>query len=221
MIRRIVSTGWPWAAAAAGAALLAIGVTGILDQSTFNVVIGGLQAIGVVVALGLGAATLRRDSYDRRVDRTLALNQEFMTGAIWLARRRLFAHIKSLAADPAMGFQVITREQLRRDPQISRYRDGEGSPEDDVDLMMRFFERANAQRVTAVVELPLFAELLGRHALWWDRAIVADEQWITRLSLAAMGTWFERFVHSTSGLHPERRAWLSGVEKDFPSQPAS
>jgi hypothetical protein len=135
-ISRIVAVGWPWATALAGGALISAGLGGLLARAEFDIVTAGLQAIGVVIALGLGAATLRRDSHDRRVDRVLALHEGLMTGELWLARRRLIIHFRCLIASPAEGVPVVTRQQLRDDPLISRYSVDGGAPQQDVDLVI-------------------------------------------------------------------------------------
>jgi hypothetical protein len=201
-VRRLASLTWPWAIAAAGLALLVAGVTGAMSQSAFNVVTASLQAVGVVLALGLGAATLRRDSHDRRVDRVLALNQELMSGELWHARQRLAEHFKTLRAGPADAFGVVTRDQLFGDPAIGKYASAEGVPGEDVDRLVRFFERANSALATRAVEPDLFAQLIGRHANWWDHAIAYDPNWTTRIPLAELSTWFVRIqvVARTGGV---------------------
>jgi hypothetical protein len=105
-------------------ALLALGLTGWVGPSTYSSLTAGVQAVGVVIALGLGAATLMRDNRDRRVDRVLALHQELMTGDVWQARYCLVRHLRKLGQDGKS--RAVSRQELIDDPTVSRY-DPEGS----------------------------------------------------------------------------------------------
>jgi hypothetical protein len=71
-----------------------------LDATQFGAWAAALQAIGVVAALAVAAQQLRQSSaalsqqtYDSRVDRVFALNQELTTGPVNDARRRLSRHL--------------------------------------------------------------------------------------------------------------------------------
>jgi hypothetical protein len=195
-------------------AVLAVGVTGAMSHDSYNALTGGLQAIGVVIALGLGAATLMRDSHDKRLDRVLALHQELMTGDLWRARHRLVAHLGRLGR--AGRTRIVTREELRSDPELSHYLDvPDARPLDDADLLMRFFERANAARTGTAVEQRLFADLIGRHSLWWDLAFARDDQWLTRQGLTDLATWCTSYVRDTASRRPDLLQWLTALDKDF------
>ncbi|MDI1464294.1 hypothetical protein QEZ54_25310 [Catellatospora sp. KI3] len=167
----------------------------LLDRDAYGAMTDGVQAVGVVAALGLAAATLLRDNRDRRVDRALALHQELSTGDLWQARQRLVTHLTRLDAeqrkegDPER-VRRVTREQLRSDPRASVYADGIGSPRIDADLLVRFFERAEAARRTHALDVPLFGELIGRQAVWWNTALIADGRtWTCRRSLTELAAW--------------------------------
>ena len=167
--------------------------------------------------MGLGVATLMRDSRDKRLDRVLSLHQELMTGDLWRARHRLVAHLRELGQGDRT--RAVTREELRSDADVSRYADvPDARPLHDVDLLMRFFERANATRAGKAIEPLLFAELIGRHALWWDRAIVRDDQWLTRQGLTEVATWCTAYVHDAARRNPELRRWIVALDKDFDPQ---
>jgi hypothetical protein len=195
-------------------ALLSLGLTSWIGQSTYASLTAGVQAAGVVIALGLGAATLMRDNRDRRVDRVLALHQELMTGDIWQARYRLVRHLRKLGKDGKS--RPVSRQELINDPTVSRYPPEESaSPLIDADLLVRFFERADAARRTDALHLPLFAELIGRHALWWDTAILDNPGWATRIHLAEMAAWCHQYVEENRSRRPDVMRWMAAVQRDF------
>ncbi|MBV1853396.1 hypothetical protein [Catellatospora tritici] len=190
----------------------------LLDRGAYDALTGGVQAVGVVAALGLAAATLARDNRDRRVDRVLALHQELMTGDLWQARQRLVTHLTKLGQDQRKKGEPdrvrrVTRTDLRRDGDASVYADGTGSPRIDADLIVRFFERAEAARRTHSLHLPLFGELIGRHALWWNVALIADDRtWTSRQSLTELADW----AAATGPFAPNGRdLGLESADRDF------
>lgn len=191
------------------------GATGVVDSARFGALTGGVQAIGVVVALGLGAATLLRDSRDRRVDRVLALHEELMTGELWHARHRLVRHLRSLGAEGKA--RAVSRAELMNDPDVSHYDGGtEATPLMDADLLVRFFERANAVLVAGSVHEPMFVDLIGRHTFWWNTAIRAAPEWTTREHLTDLKNWTSRYIHNELRGRP-MPSWTQSVVRDFGS----
>lgn len=194
------------------AAFLALGLTGWLDSGTYGALTGGVQAIGVVVALALGTATLRSDSRDRRVDRVLALHQELFGGEVQAARIRLVNHMRSGSSRRA---KVVSRADLA-DGSLAEYSSSSVYlPRRDANVLLRFFERANAARLAKAVYLPLYATLIGGHAAWWDKAIRYDRSWPARQHLAELGSWAHDYARINQSRHPNLALWLSRIDDDF------
>lgn len=202
------------AATLAALSFLWLGVANWVDASRYASLTSGVQALGVVTALAVGVATLMRDSRDRRVDRVLALHHELMTGDVWQARYRLVGHLRVLGRETAS--RSVSREELINDPDVSRYKPGSsGAPITDADLLMRFFERANAARRARSLHLPLFAELIGRHALWWNAALSGSPAWLTREPLTELAAWTSQYVETNRTRNPEVEKWIDAVTRDF------
>jgi hypothetical protein len=53
-----------------------------LNSGQYAALAGAIQALAVAPAVAIAAATLYRDSHDRRVDRVLAFHQELMSGEV-------------------------------------------------------------------------------------------------------------------------------------------
>ena len=103
----------------------------------------------------MAALSLLADSHDRRVDRVLEFHQQLTSGELQAARLRLVGHLRNHGASGKVN--RATRDDLRTDPVLSRYA-GDASkirPIDDINLMLRFFERVNAARIASSVNLPL------------------------------------------------------------------
>jgi hypothetical protein len=205
---------------AASLGFLAIGAFGWVGPERYASLTAGAQALGVVIALALAAFTLRSDSRDRRVDRVLALHNEFMTGGVWGARYRLAHHLHSLEGPRT---STVTREAVFGDPPRLRYAsDSEAILKIDVDLLLRFFERANAARLTGALHGDLLADLIGKHAMWWDSAFAPDDEWMLRTPLQDLSSWCRGYVESRIPTQPGLRDWLRPLQRDFEDpRPAS
>ena len=195
------------------AGFLAVGVLNLVDKNAYGSLTDGVQAAGVVIALGLAAVTLIRDNRDRRVDRVLALHQEMMAGSVWEARYRLVDHLRRLGTNGKV--RRVTHEELNHDPVVSRYNPGNlGSPAQDADLLVRYFERAFAALRTDALDVPLFAELIGRHAMWWDLAIVESSHWFTRVHLSELASWTRAYVKANER-SLQVAGWMAAPQRDF------
>lgn len=188
------------------------GVLGIVDGGVYDSITNGVQAVGVVVALSLAAATLIRDNRDRRVDRVLSLHQELMNGSVWEARYRLVYHLRAHGYGGSV--RRVTRQELNEDPSVSQYRPGiQGNPAQDADLLVRYFERAYAALRTDALDVPLFAELIGRHAIWWDLVLVQTPDWLTRAHLTRLAGWTRAYV-AKNRRNSQVAMWIEAAEGD-------
>lgn len=206
---------WPVYVVITGSTVILLGLTGSLGDREYSVLTNGLQAVGVVLALGLGAATLRRDSHDRRVDRVLGMHQELMTGDLWGARHRLAAHLRRLGNGQVTP---LSRADVHgKDGKASYGADHPyAKPVDDIDLLLRFFERANSALTAGAVDQALLAELIAVHAIWWNRAIQPDPGWLTRTPLDELSQWFHRYIDGLPPGDARRTRWVQSVNRDFP-----
>ena len=174
----------------------------------------GLQALGLAIGLTLAILTLGEDQTARKVDRTVDLHRELVSGEVGIARRRLAAllRIDGPHTAPPRVRQPKTGD-LANDPALKtydttpRYSETDGSPYDDRVVLLRFFERANATRRAGVVDPDLLYTLIGPHALWWDAALWNDDRARDhRRALSDLASWTaERVVRSPHGDH---HAWM-------------
>jgi hypothetical protein len=200
--------------AALAALLIALGMTNLVPASRYQAITSGVQAVGVIIALGLGVATLRGDSKDRRVDRVLALQQELVSGELQAARGRLIRHLRRHGANGKL--LTVSGFDLDDQTSLGRYSDDpDARPRGDLNLLLRYFERANALRSAKAVDLPLFADLVGGHALWWDTAVKPEPDWPTRQHLTELGTWVRIYFHDHQSRNPLLQRWTNNIERDF------
>lgn len=185
---------------------LALLVPGWFWPDNYVALMAGVQAIGVVVALTVAALTLQADSRDRRVDRVLALHQELVTGEVQAARVALVRHLRRRPDRRAIS---VSLERLDKDPELSRYAEDSEHPSGDrsrtpgldARLLLRFFERADAIRTSGAAYLPLYAELIGGHALWWSKHLIPSSDGSSGLTRAVcnIGEWLEGYAQSHPG----------------------
>jgi hypothetical protein len=141
-----------------------------LDADQYAAFAGAIQALIVVPALIVGVATLLSDRHDRRVDRVLEFHQELVSGELQAARTRLTRHLREHGTGGKP--RRVTRDELKSDPALKEYSGtSEFSPTGDFNQILRYFERVDCARLANSVDLPLLAELVGRHAVWLDLAI--------------------------------------------------
>jgi hypothetical protein len=187
-----------------------------LSAERFGAYATALQALGVLAAIIIALSTLQSDSRDRRVDRTIGLHEQLTSGDIGDARRRLARHLRDLG-NPAATVRRTAMSSLRDDAQCSRYDpvlDGR-NPFDDVEVIVRFFERCRLVHLRGSVDEPLFVELLGRHAAWWNKALLPDHT-NARRALAELATWAEGCAAANRGRYHFLANWGLTRAADFP-----
>ncbi|MGM1065446.1 hypothetical protein [Saccharothrix sp. Mg75] len=205
-----------WAAAVltgATAVLLVVPIW-FLNADQYQALATGVQALGVTVALVFGAGSLLSDNHNRKVDRALGLHAELTAGDVQTARVRLLVHLQGARENGKVRPVALAR--LRADDGIATYADpASGRPLRDANVVLRYFERVNAARVAGIADLPFLHELIGVHALWWDRAIARDEGEPLRRGLAELATWVEHHSRTRArGAHyPE--GWARYLGRDF------
>lgn len=186
----------------------------LLKADQYSALASAIQALAVVPAITVAALSLVADSHDRRVDRVLEFHQQVTSGGVQAARLRLVHHLRGHGTNGKV--RQTTRDELRADPVLSKY-SGDAShirPIDDVNLVLRFFERVNAARIAGSVNLPLLVELLGRHAGWLDLAIGPEDQ-VPRAPLHDLATWANEFATTHQDKYPYLRNWGSNRAEDF------
>jgi hypothetical protein len=170
----------------------------------------GLSTIAVVLALALAVVTLRTDVKGRQVDRTLSLHTEFTSGEINDARLRLVNHLREHGSTNSSGHRMPRRvsvEELHAGSGMSSYGPNiQSNPKDDLSKILRFFERARLVRDAGSADDPLFVELIGRHACWWNCALIRNSSRGTRRALMQLGLWCDAFA----GKHKRRYSYLAG-----------
>jgi hypothetical protein len=170
----------------------------------------GLSTFAVVLALTLAIVTLRTDVKDRQVDRTLSLHAELTSGEINDARLRLVDHLREHGSTNSSGHRMPRRasvKELHADSGIGIYGPSlQGNPKDDLSKILRFFERARLVRDAGSADDPLFVELIGRHACWWNCVLVRDSSRGPRRNLMQLGLWCDAFADK----HKRRYSYLAG-----------
>lgn len=186
----------------------------VLKADQYSALASAIQALAVVPAITAAALSLLADSHDRRVDRVLEFHQQLTSGELQAARLRLVGHLRRHGSSGKA--RQATRDELRADPVLSRYTSDANKirPIDDINLMLRFFERVNAARIAGSVNLPLLVELVGRHAGWLDQAIGQEDQ-VPRAPLHDLATWANEFAVANQGKYPYLSNWGSNRAEDF------
>jgi hypothetical protein len=189
-----------------------------IEADHISAIASTLQAVAVVPAILIAAFTLRRDSRDRRMDRLLAFHQELVSGDLNDARQRLAAHLRRHGT-PSEPVRVTSRRELRDDRRLRAYQgDKEHNPYDDVNLLLRFFERVNAARLANALYRPMLVELVGRHAAWWDLAIAREDQPSPQWHMHSLAAWANIYAAAYRRKHPYLRDWGHNRSQDFPPE---
>jgi hypothetical protein len=185
-----------------------------LTSGQFNAVAAIVQAAAVIPAVVIAALALANDSRGKRVDRVLDFHREFTSEELQSATARLIAHLREHGSNGRA--RPTSRDELRHDPVLSRYANDIGSdPRSDVSLILRFFERINAARTARIADPSLLVELIGRHAVWWDKVITNTDDDVARNSLRQLSTWTESYASVNQERFPHLRNWRKGVERKF------
>jgi hypothetical protein len=164
----------------------------VSDSTRYQAVVAGVQAFGVIIALLFAAVTIRNDTQDKRVDRAVELHDLVVSEPIYDARVRLAQHLRAFG-DGAV--RLVSQDELRNDPLISRYDPDPGvTPQRDLNRILRIFERSNALRLSGATDFALLHRLLGQHVLWWDRAIGYAEHEHLRQPLRDLAEWVRGYT---------------------------
>lgn len=177
---------------AAGVLAVLVVAALLLTPERLSGVAAAVQAVAVVPLLGIGVVTLLRDNAEKRADRTLALHDELMTGQVWRARTRLVEEIRH--KHPRGPLVRVARRAMRDSPAWHTYSDpkfDDALPVVDANLILRFFEKAEAALRAKAVDEDLFLDLIGRHAYWWDNVFLPEADGYVRQRLERLGRWTE------------------------------
>jgi hypothetical protein len=186
-----------------------------LESQRYSAYASGVQALGVLIALILAVLTLGADRHDKQVDRVLALHSEFVTGEIQAARIRLIDHLRRRGG--GLYIQGATRDDLQKDPRLSAYdQEPEHTPFHDANTVLRFFERANAAIKAKTLYEPLFHELIIRHVLWWELALLpGSSPWFGRVALGELAAWGHQYEEVHGASLEYLPSWRANRERDF------
>jgi hypothetical protein len=178
---------------------------------------GAEQARQGAEQLAQGTRTFETDVYDRRVDRVYGLHAELTTGEMDGARRRMTRHIFAqpryvVKLEKGQTRDILPRlsRQDMREGALSSYSDArdleQSDPGRDTGLLLRFFERARMQQLAGSVDDPVFVELIGRHAAWFNSALKEDNS-KTRRALMELGMWADRRADELKATHSYLSDW--------------
>lgn len=180
-----------------------------LDSQQYSALAAGIQAFGVIAALAAAAATLAREARDKRADRVVSMFTEYQGVLLYEARVRLYEHLKG--QDGLV--HPTSQHDLLVEPAKRAYASGQGSPRQDVEMILRFFESTNGMLTSKVLDVGLAHRLIGRNALWWNFAIVRDETAHLRRYLGELADWARDYSlrHSPDYL----TSWDKSFKRDF------
>jgi hypothetical protein len=186
----------------------------VLSASQYGALASTIQAIAVIPAIAIAAISLNNDGHDKRVDRVLDFHKEINSGYVQDAMTRLSGHLRERSADGRV--RPISREELRNDPILSKYKsDRDSNPWADAGIIQTFFQRANAARVAQTVDMPLMAELVGRSAAWWSLAINDPGFGISLSPMRELAAWTDKFAADNHRKFPSMREWGQNRRAEF------
>lgn len=166
-----------------------------VTPARYLAMVGGVQAVGLVVGLTVAVLSLLSGNDANRVDRVLDLHRELVSGDVGNARSRLADHLRRVGQAQLGSHYVYQPEKgdLRRNPQANAYEDaaaGDARPATDRALLLRYFERADGALKEGILHHGLFHRLIGSHVLWWDAALINEDlDRPHRHSLALLAEW--------------------------------
>ncbi|GAA0341960.1 hypothetical protein [Micropruina glycogenica] len=180
----------------------------LLTPDAYSAFAAALQTVIVGVTLLAALRTYHADSRDRRVDRVLALHEEFFEPSFQASRRALVLKLRA----GQVPFSELISSQLNEDEYGARIQ------------ILRFFERVQAASAIGSLDDSLAASLLGSHAAWWDLAL-ADDGKASRRALHVFATWSNDLAQSHSE-DPLFENWGASRMREFgrtrrPAGPAS
>jgi hypothetical protein len=190
-----------------------------LTSQKFSSYASAIQALGILIAIIIAVTTLRSDSRDRKVDRTLALHEELSTGSVGSARRRLGLHIREIGGlqNPITGVLITDFRDANGISTYSPPFNNESDPYTDAELIVRFFERCRMVLYSESIDELIFVKLIGRQAAWWDNAFSPDGT-NARRALAEVSEWATAFAESHKERFPYFANWGNTRKYDFPEE---
>jgi hypothetical protein len=188
-----------------------------MNHERYAAYAAGVQAFGLVLALGLGAWTLDISTRNQAVDRVLALHAELTTGEVDRARRNLAEHLRNLGSDAHV--RVVSGRDLRSDSALKTYPgDRTYTPLEDAVVVVRFFQRVRVAQVLGSLDDEMTVALIGEHAAWWNRAIL-DRGHSSRRALSDLAEWVDAYSLRDAWSVAAREDWRARLEQDFDESP--
>ena len=93
--------------------------------------------------------------------------------------------------------------------------DSQSSPKNDVDLLLRFFERVDVARTANSVEGPLLVELIGFAATGRDLAITGVIEEVPRYHLRRLAEWSNEFALNHRHKYAYLQNWGANRNREF------
>lgn len=185
-----------------------------MSETSFSNYLAAFQAVGVVLALAIGVWTIVAGAHNQRVDRVLSLHAELTGGETDHARRRLATHLRK-TAPPGTNVRQASVDELRDEPDSTAYStDSNHKPTEDAIVVLRFFERVRLAQHSKALDDPMTAELIGRHAGWWNQAITLDDR-TSRKALSEFAEWANDFASRNDKRYPYLESWGDTRLRDF------
>jgi hypothetical protein len=186
-----------------------------LSPEEYSAWAAGIGAFFVAGSLLVAAAAVMNDNAGRRLDRTLELHEQLVSGELQTARLRLGHHLRAAGTDRKV-YQP-TASELRSGERLGSYgHDSSHSPSDDASLILKYFERAHGALVANSLDEPFFLRTIGREACWWARAFERDTgpSSSARHALQALAQWAD--AHAGRLGSEFTTDWGQTREADFP-----
>jgi hypothetical protein len=187
-----------------------------LSAEQFSAWAAGIGSFFGAGSLVVAAAAILNGNAGHRLDRTVLLHEQFVSGELQAARLRLGDHLREVSND-GWVYQP-TQSELRSGGKLGSYaHNSSHSPREDASRIVRYFERAyETLRANSVYE-PFFLRTIGREACWWARAFERDSTSSSaQQALQNLAKWADAYeARLRSESIPD---WGQQREKDFPAK---
>lgn len=175
----------------------------------------GVQAFGLVLALGVAYGTLSSEVRERRLDRLQGLNSLLMEGEIGAARYRFVRHLRE-HRDPQGHIPRISRDDLMGGMPLAAYVNyADQHPRKDANQVIRHFERVDALRRLGSLDDELLFEFFGAQVVWWDNALHWENGRPGSWGIHRLADWARSYVAGSKSGQRTWGEWEWDIVHDF------